>query len=398
MKQTWRWFGPDDDITVDHMLQAGVEGVVTSLYSLAAGTVWPRSLIAARKAEIASMSDSTPSGLLWDVVESLPVSESIKTRTGDYEEHLVAYCQSLENLAAEGIKVICYNFMPVLDWTRTDIAMKLPHGGTCMNFDLTDFAMFDIHILQRELASNDYDSSVTDAALKRFQESTQTTRDALTRTVVAGLPGAVHALTLSELRDALATYKDTDRETLRQNLKAFLEAVVPTAERLGMKLCCHPDDPPWPILGLPRIVSTEDDLAWLTGAVDSVANGITLCTGSLGSRGDNDLCALARRFADRIHFVHLRNVRRATNNGPTSFFEDAHLAGSTDMVEFLHTLVTTHPDIATLPMRPDHGQEILTDIGQNSKPGYPLCGRMRGLAELRGVLLSIEYVRHLESK
>ena len=261
MKQTWRWFGPNDKVTVNDMLQAGVEGVVTGLYYLPPGQLWTRNAISARKAQLATMSNKSPSGLQWDVVESLPVSEAIKTRTGDYQAHLDTYCQSLENLAAEGINMVCYNFMPVLDWTRTDIAMRLPNGGFCMKYDLVDFAMFDIHILARDSADKTYENDVVEAAEKRFLNCSSDQRQRLIKTIIAGLPGAAQTFTLEQFREALAVYKGIDHNQLRQHLKAFLEAVIPTAERLGIKLCCHPDDPPWPVLGLPRIVSTEADIA-----------------------------------------------------------------------------------------------------------------------------------------
>lgn len=393
MKQTWRWFGPDDPVTVSHMLQCGVEGVVTSLYDLPAGEIWERKRIASRKTELAFMPDGTSSGLAWDVVESLPISESIKTRTGAFKKHIHAYCKSLENLAAEGIKLVCYNFMPVLDWTRTNTSMQLKNGATCMSFDLVDFAMFDIHILKRTAATLDYAPDIVNAAKKRFDISTPEVCKRLTKTIVAGLPGSSGSLNLEELRVSLAKYKNIDRDKLRQNLKAFLEAVIPTAERLDIKLCCHPDDPPWPVLGLPRIVSTEEDLAWLIGSVKSNANGITFCSGSLGARSDNDLCSIVDRLAEHIYFVHLRNVRRQSDSTPTDFFEDTHLGGSTDMISLLRSFIGMHPNLEALPMRPDHGQAILSDIEQYSIPGYPLCGRMRGLAELRGALLALEAVQ-----
>lgn len=389
MKQTWRWFGPADQVTPDDMLQAGVQGVVTGLYDHAPGTVWGRDAIAARKAQIAVMKDGTPTHLNWDVVESLPVSEAIKTGQGPVAAHITAYITSMENLAAEGITTICYNFMPVLDWTRTDTAMRLPHGGTCMNFDLVDFAVFDLFILARDGADQDYDMALQDRAKTWHQSMSNDEKQALSRTISAGLPGSTTQLSVDDLRKALACYDGITANGLRQNLKTFLRAVIPTAERLGIKMACHPDDPPWPVLGLPRIVSTVQDLECLVGAVNSPANGLTFCSGSLGARADNDLNAIASRFAERIHFVHLRNVRRATDVVPTSFYEDTHLGGSTDIISLIKTLLDTHLDPSNLPMRPDHGQDILTDLGTNTAPGYPLCGRMRGLAELRGAIFAL---------
>ncbi|MEP3295886.1 MAG: mannonate dehydratase [Pseudoruegeria sp.] len=389
MKQTWRWFGPDDQVTIDDMLQAGVQGVVTGLYDLSPGTVWGNDAIAERKAQIAVMKSGAASHLRWDVVESLPVSETIKSAKGPVQAHIAAYIASMENLAIQGIKTICYNFMPVLDWTRTDTAMQLPHGGTCMNFDLIDFVVFDVFILERENAYKDYDADVCDQARTRHDDMPNSAKAGLSRTICAGLPGSTTQLTIDDLRKALSHYEGVTADKLRQNLKSFLQAVIPAAERLGIKMACHPDDPPWPVLGLPRIVSTEQDLEWLVGCVDSPANGLTFCSGSLDARADNKLNAIAARFADRIHFVHLRNVRRLSDATPTSFFEDTHLGGSTDMISLIKTLLDTHPDPSKLPMRPDHGQDILTDLGTNTAPGYPLCGRMRGLAELRGAILTL---------
>ncbi len=392
MKETWRWFGPSDSVSVENMLQSGVQGVVTGLYHLPPGVVWTQDDIETRQNEIAVKADGAPSGLAWEVVESLPVSEAIKTRTGPFQSHIDAYLTSMEALASAGIDTICYNFMPVLDWTRTDIARPLPHGGTCMYFDLIDFAVFDIFLFERAGAEATYDAETCRAAEARFQDMTEERKQALSKTVTAGLPGAATTLSIEDLRTELSAYDGIGKDDLKHNLKAFLEAVVPTAEKLGLKMACHPDDPPWPVLGLPRIVSTEADLAWLTGAVDSPSNGLTFCSGSLGARADNDLNAIVNRFANRIYFFHLRNVRRLSEACPTSFFEDSHLDGSTDMVSLIRDILATHPTPVTVPMRPDHGQDILTDIGRNPAPGYPLCGRMKGLAELRGVVRALSHV------
>ncbi len=392
MKQCWRWFGPDDQVTVEDMLQSGVQGVVTGLYNKAAGQVWTRKDIATHQAHIAQTRDGKPSGLQWEVVESLPVSEAIKTRSGPVDEHIANYIRSMEALGAAGIKTICYNFMPLLDWTRTDIAMPLNHGGTCMNFDLIDFAAFDIYILRRVGARKDYQAEVATQAQSRFEMMSPLREQELSRTICAGLPGAVFGFSLPQLREQIATYANIDATRLRENLAAFLKAILPTAERLGLKLACHPDDPPWPVLGLPRIVSTQADLEYLVSCVKSPANGLTYCSGSLGARADNDLVQMAKQFANNIHFAHLRSVNRASDHVPTSFFEDAHLEGSTDMIAVLRALLDHHPRPAHLPLRPDHGQDILSDIGTNSAPGYPLCGRMKGLAELRGALKALTHV------
>lgn len=391
MKETWRWFGPNDNVTIDDMLQSGVQGVVTGLYDIAPGQVWAPEAIAQRQDQISRMTNGAPSGLAWEVVESLPVSEAIKTQQGPYLDHIEGYIASMEALAAAGITTICYNFMPVLDWTRTHTAMTLSHGGTCMSFDLIDFVVFDVHLLKRVGAEANYDPAICANALERCDQMTPQRKSELCGTICAGLPGAATSLSMEQLRTALATYARVDADQLRSNFSAFLNAVVPKAEQLGLKMACHPDDPPWPVLGLPRIVSTRADIEWLIGTVDSHANGITFCTGSLGARQDNNLAEMVAHFAERIHFVHLRNVKRQSTTIPTSFYEAAHLDGSTDMIEILSTLMATHPDPTNLPMRPDHGQDILTDIERNTTPGYPLCGRMKGLAELRGALRALNY-------
>ena len=261
-----------------------------------------------------------------------------------------------------------------------------------MYFDLIDFAVFDIFLFERAGVEATYDAETCRAAEARFQDMTEERTQALSKTVTAGLPGAATTLSIEDLRSELSAYDGIGKDDLKHNLKAFLEAVVPTAEKLGLKMACHPDDPPWPVLGLPRIVSTEADLAWLTGAVDSPSNGLTFCSGSLGAHADNDLNAIVKRFANRIHFFHLRNVRRLSEACPTSFYEDSHLDGSTDMVSLIRDILATHPTPVTVPMRPDHGQDILTDIGRNPALGYPLCGRMKGLAELRGVVRALSHV------
>ncbi len=316
MRQTWRWFGPHDTASVDDMVQSGVEGVVSALHHIPNGSVWTPEEIARRQAEIGRMRDGSPSGLAWEVVESLPVSEDIKKQKGDWRAHLANYRTSLENLAGAGIEVICYNFMPVLDWTRTDLAWRLQHGGTCMRFDLADFAAFDIFVLARPGAREDFDPEIVAQAEQRFRDMDAPACDRLARNITFGLPGATEHLTLDGVRAHLAEYDEIGADTLRAHFAAFLEEVVPTAERLGMRLCCHPDDPPFPLLGLPRVVSTEEDYRWLVGAVESPANGITLCSGSLGARADNDLPGMMRRLGEHVHFLHLRNVRRESRPGP----------------------------------------------------------------------------------
>ena len=398
MRQTWRWFGPKDLVSVDDMLQAGVEGVVSALHHVPTGAVWTPGEIAERQRAIATRKDGTPSGIAWEVVESLPVSEDIKKQKGDWRAHVDAYRQSLRNLADAGIAVLCYNFMPVLDWTRTDLAWRVGHGGTCMRFDLEDFAAFDIHILERPGAAEDFPEAVRAAAAERFAAMDAGRRQELARNVVFGLPGSVEGMTLAEVRDHLAEYGRISQERLRQNFVDFLAEVVPTAEEVGIRMCCHPDDPPFALLGLPRVMSTAEDYAAILGAVDSPANGMTLCTGSLGARPDNDLPAMMRRFADKVHFLHLRNVRREGEGVGTSFHEAEHLGGNTDMVAVIAAVVEEEARRraagradASIPFRPDHGQDILDDLGRRGQPGYPAIGRLKGLAELRGIMTALEH-------
>jgi mannonate dehydratase len=396
MKHTWRWFGPKDRVSIDDMLQAGVKGVVTALHHVPTGAVWSPQEIAKRQAQLAVMKDGAASGLGWDVVESLPVSEAIKTQTGDWRAHVGNWIDSMRNLKAAGIDVICYNFMPVLDWTRTDLVWRRPTGATCMRFDFTDFAAFDIHILQRKGAAEDFPDEIRDEAARRFAAMDDVQRERLAGNVVFGLPGAAENFSLEDVRSLLESYAPVTDAVLRRNFHDFLEQVAPVAQDLGMRLCCHPDDPPFGLLGLPRIMSTEADYAERMAAVDLPANGITLCSGSLGARPDNDLPGMMERLGDRVHFLHLRNVRRDSETIRGSFFEDEHLAGQTDMVELIAAVLREEARRkaagradAVIPMRPDHGQDILDDIGRGGQPGYPAIGRLKGLAELRGVELAL---------
>ena len=401
MRQAWRWFGPKDLVSVDDMLQAGVEGVVTALHHVPTGDVWTPGEIARRQAEVGRRSDGSPSGLAWEVVESLPVSEDIKKQKGAWREHLEAYRASLRHLAAAGIEVVCYNFMPVLDWTRTDLAYRVAHGGTCMRFDLADFAAFDIRILARPGAAEDYPPEVRAEAERRFAAMDDARKAELARNVAFGLPGSAEHLTLDGLRAHLDEYGAISADTLREHYLAFLEAVVPTAAEVGVRLCCHPDDPPFDLLGLPRIMSTEADFAAAMAAVDDPANGITLCSGSLGARPDNDLPGMMRRLGDRVHFLHLRNVRREGDGFPVSFHEAEHLGGDTDMVALIAAVVeeesrrrATGRADASIPFRPDHGQDILDDLKRRAQPGYPAIGRLKGLAELRGIMTALTHPEH----
>lgn len=392
MRHVWRWFGPVDKVTIADARQAGAQGIVTALHHVPNGVVWTPGEIAKRQREVATLPDGSPSGLAWEVVESLPVSEAIKTQTGAFRDHFAAYRTSLEHLAGAGIEVVCYNFMPVLDWTRTDLAWRVAHGGTTMRFDLVAFAAFDIHILQRPGAPESFGADLAAAASERFAALSDAERDTLARSVSAGLPGAEEHWSLEGLRAQLRHYAGVDADRLRKNLIDFLSEVVPTAERLGVRLCCHPDDPPFSLLGLPRVMSTEADYVHVLAAVDSPANGVTLCTGSLGARPDVDLPGMIDRLGDRIHFLHLRNVTRETPGTPCSFHEAEHLDGDTDMVAVIGAILREEARRtaqgradAQIPMRPDHGQDILDDLVRGAQPGYPAIGRLKGLAELRGV-------------
>ena len=398
MRQTWRWFGPADRTSIDDILQAGAEGVVSALHHIAPGIVWPREEIAKRQEEIGRMRDGSPSGLSWEVVESLPVSEDIKKQRGAWREHIATYKLSLKNLAAQGIEVICYNFMPVLDWTRTDLKWRMQHGGTTMRFDLIDFAAFDLHVLNRAGAEQDYPDDIKMQARRRFSEMNATEQRELTDNVACGLPGAAEHMTLEDVRNHLAEYQGIDAAQLRKHFIMFLEEVAPCAEELGMRLCCHPDDPPFPLLGLARIMSTEADYATILDAVDVPANGIALCSGSLGARPDNDLPGMIDRLGDRLHFVHLRNVKRETPGVPASFHEAEHLAGDTDMVALTLAVLRQEQKRKTagrvdwsIPIRPDHGMDILDDLNRQGQPGYPSIGRLKGLAELRGLITALSY-------
>jgi mannonate dehydratase len=400
LRQTWRWFGPQDQCSIDDITQVGAAGVVSALHHVPNGVVWTQEEIARRHSEIATRRDGSPSGLTWDVVESLPVSEDIKKQKNDWRAHIENYKLSLRNLAASGIEVICYNFMPVLDWTRTDLRWTVANGASCMRFDINDFAAFDIHVLQRQGATVDYTNAIADEAERRFSGMDEPARKQLARNVTMGLPGSTESMTLDDVRAHLDEYGNISRERLRANFVDFLDAVVPTAEELGLRLCCHPDDPPFALLGLPRVMSTEADYKYILDAVDSPANGMTLCSGSLGARPDNDLPGMMERLGDKVHFLHLRNVKRDTDDVIGSFYEAEHLAGDTDMVALIAAILREEARRRaagrkdhTIPMRPDHGQDILDDLGRRSQPGYPTIGRMKGLAELRGVMTALEHAQ-----
>ncbi len=390
MIESWRWYGDLDAISLSEVAQTGATGIVTALHEMPYGEVWPADTIAARKAQIEA------AGFAWVVVESLPVHERIKKGEGDLATLFANYRQSMANLAAQGITTICYNFMPLLDWTRTDLAAPVAGGATCLRFDAMRMAAFETHMLGRQAAEDDYPEDVRQRAAAWFQQASDADRDALQAAIMAGMPGAFDRYDVAGLRAALTAYDGIDRAALRANYQRFLDEVVPAAEDLGVRLCVHPDDPPRDILGLPRIVSTGDDLAWVLAAHDSPANGITLCSGSLGAGPGNNVPQVAARLADRIHFAHLRNVTKEPDG---SFQEAAHLDGDTDMVALIAVLLreearrhdagrTDH----AIAFRPDHGHQMLSDLSRVLIPGYPLIGRLRGLAELRGVIRGLSHV------
>ncbi|WDR04160.1 mannonate dehydratase [Devosia algicola] len=397
MRETWRWFGPQDLASIDDVIQTGAVGIVSALHHIPNGVVWSPAEIARRHTEIGTRKDGSASGLTWDVVESLPVSEDIKKQKGDWRAHIDNYKTSLHHIADSGLEVVCYNFMPVLDWTRTNLRWDLPNGGSCMRFDINDFAAFDIHVLERHGAGADYTNAIADEAGRRFTDMDESQKKTLARNVTMGLPGSSDSMTLEDVRGHLAEYSGISRERLRANFVDFLEAVIPTAEKVGVRMCCHPDDPPFSLLGLPRVMSTEDDYRFVMEAVDSAANGMTLCTGSLGVRPDNDLPGMVERLGNKVHFLHLRNVRRDNGDIVGSFFESEHLGGDVNMIAVIAAVLreerrrrTAGRTDHTIPMRPDHGQDILDDLGRRSQPGYPTIGRMKGLAELRGVARALE--------
>ncbi|MGV6847997.1 MAG: mannonate dehydratase [Marinibacterium sp.] len=393
MLESWRWFGPNDGVTLPEIAQTGATGIVTALHDIPYGEIWDRPAIARRSDEISC----APGNLHWAVVESLPVHDDIKRGSGDLDRLFANYRQSMANLAAEGVSVICYNFMPLLDWTRTRLDATLPSGGHALRYDAVDMAVFDIHMLARSDARADYPPDVVTRAESRAAETGTEGQSRLLSAIMAGLPGAFARYDVGTLRTALSVWNGITAGDLRANLGRFLAEIVPAAEDLGVRLCIHPDDPPRPLLGLPRVVSTGADIAAILAMQDSPANGLTLCSGSLGAHADNDVPAIARRFAGRIHFAHLRNV---ANEPDGSFQEAAHLDGDTDMAALVDALLTEEAarrsagrSDADIPFRPDHGHALLSDLARNSHPGYPLIGRMRGLAELRGIITGLGHAR-----
>ena len=385
MTQTMRWFGPNDPVPLHAIRQAGATGIVTALHEVANGEVWTADAIAVRRRIVED------AGLEWKVVESLPVAEALKTRSTDWDRLIEAYVASLRNLAGQGVEVVTYNFMPLLDWTRTDLSWALPDGARALRFELRALAVYDIHILRRPGAERDYAPDVVAAAAERFAGMDDAARTTLERTIIAGLPGSEESFSSPQLLAQIETYADVDAARLRANHVAFLEAVCPVAEAEGIRLVVHPDDPPFPIFGLPRVVSTEADVSALFAAVPSVANGLCFCSGSFGVRADNDLPGMVRRFGDRIGFVHLRSVQREPDG---AFHEAAHLEGDAGMPAIMAELVALQARTGqSLPMRPDHGHQMADDLNRHTNPGYSLIGRLRGLAELRGLETGLRYAR-----